>query len=321
MRSGHVVVGYEPNVRGADALALALMLAGRAGARVTVVNVPPAGWPTHTKAAVDAEWIAYLRDQSRASLDNARSIIEARPSVRPDGPPRIDYRVHHHRGSGHGLADVASSEGADAVVIGSAPGGRSGRLRMGSTADQLLHGSPVPVFVAPDGYVAQEVRRLERLTFSYQRQEGADRALRLAAAMADELELPLRLVTLLIGGPVSGARATELRTEMLRKLSIAADEDLRAAAATAAAAPHLDPAYVSTETASGTSVADALGRIEWYPGDLLVCASGRSGPLRRVFLGDTNIDILRAASVPVAVLPRGVPAPEPYRQQRDAPVS
>ncbi|PSK96742.1 nucleotide-binding universal stress UspA family protein [Murinocardiopsis flavida] len=319
MRPGHVVAGYEPNARGADALALALLLAGRSGARLTVVNVPPTGWPTHTKGAVDAEWVAYLREQSGAALDNARAIIESLLPVRPHEPGRVDYEVHFHRGSGHGLADFASGRGADAVVIGSAPGGRKGRLRMGSTADQLLHGAPVPVVMAPSGFAAQEVRRLERLTFSYLRQEGADRALALAASMAESMELPLRLVTLLIGGSVSGTRATELRTEMLRKLSIEADEDLRAAVASAAAAPHLDPAYVSTETATGTSVAAALGRIEWYQGDLLVCASGRSGPLRRVFLGDTNIDILRAAIVPVAVLPRGVAAPDPRRPRRGAP--
>ena len=60
--------------------------------------------------------------------------------------------IHPHRSSGVGLAEVASSRHAQIIVIGSAPGGSSGRIHGGSTSDQLLHGSPVPVAIAPHGY-------------------------------------------------------------------------------------------------------------------------------------------------------------------------
>jgi nucleotide-binding universal stress UspA family protein len=43
----------------------------------------------------------------------------------------------------------------------------------------------------------------------------------------------------------------------------------------------------------------------WSDGDLLVVGSSRLGPLARVFLGSTATRIVRAAPVPVVVVPRG----------------
>ncbi|GAB3212029.1 universal stress protein [Marinactinospora thermotolerans] len=313
MRGGHVVIGYEPNERGTDALALGLLLAGRARARVSVVNVPPSGWPTHTKAAVDAEWVTYLREEAENALEAARRIVRDRAPGQTPPPVGVDYRIHHHRGSGRGLADYAADAGADAIVIGSAPGGPRGHIRMGSTADQLLHGSPVPVLLAPSGYAALSVPRLDRLTLAYLRQPGADRALAFAASLAGRLDLPLRLLTMLIGDAARGGRGVRLREQMLERLRVEGAADLREAVRNVAALPEPDPISVSTEIVAGTSAADALARAEWRTGEVLVCASGQGGPLRRVFLGDMAIDILRASGVPVAFLPRGAAPPSDGR--------
>lgn len=53
----------------------------------------------------------------------------------------------------------------------------------------------------------------------------------------------------------------------------------------------------------------------WSDGDLLVVGSSRLGPIARVFLGSTATRILRAAPVPVVVVPRGTedPADTPHR--------
>ena len=67
----------------------------------------------------------------------------------------IDYVSHGNRGSGRGLAELAAQTDADVVVIGSAPRGGRGRISLGSTADQLLHGSP-----GARGAGSQGVRRL-----------------------------------------------------------------------------------------------------------------------------------------------------------------
>jgi nucleotide-binding universal stress UspA family protein len=61
---------------------------------------------------------------------------------------------------------------------------------------------------------------------------------------------------------------------------------------------------VSADVLVGDSPAEAMGREDWEPGDVLVVASARGGLLRRVFLGDTTFKILRASTVPTVVLPR-----------------
>ena len=60
--------------------------------------------------------------------------------------------MHGHRSSGVGLIELAEAVDADLIVIGGAPGSANGRFLIGSTADQLLHGSHVPVALATTGY-------------------------------------------------------------------------------------------------------------------------------------------------------------------------
>jgi nucleotide-binding universal stress UspA family protein len=60
----------------------------------------------------------------------------------------------------------------------------------------------------------------------------------------------------------------------------------------------------TAEVAEGEDVEEALSAVDLDPHELLVCGSGTAGPLRRVFLGDTAHRILRAATVPVVVVPR-----------------
>jgi nucleotide-binding universal stress UspA family protein len=55
----------------------------------------------------------------------------------------------------------------------------------------------------------------------------------------------------------------------------------------------------------GDEVDDALASFAWQPGDVLAVGSSRSGVLRRVLLGDMTYRLVRAARVPVLVVPRG----------------
>jgi nucleotide-binding universal stress UspA family protein len=61
---------------------------------------------------------------------------------------------------------------------------------------------------------------------------------------------------------------------------------------------------VEVETLEGGNVTTALAETEWRKGELIILASSESGPLRRVFLGDTSVKIIRAAPRPVLVLTR-----------------
>lgn len=282
MAPAHVLAGYVPDDRGRDALALALLLKRSTRGRLTVANVQPLTWIAPGLArAEEGAWRAYLREEAAAALDQARELAG----------DDAEYVAHFRRGSGRGLMELARRRGADAIVIGSAPGGATGRITLGSTADQLLHASSVPVLLAPHGYGDDPPAAFERITVAYRRSRGCEAAVRAAARTTAALGVPLRLVTLVVG--VRGGAERDLLT----RLGERAAADLRLASR----GPRRRAAV---EVLEGRTVAEALATTSWLRGEMIICASSGSGPLRRVFLGDTSIKIIKAAPCPVIVLTR-----------------
>lgn len=280
-----VLTGFIPESRGMDGLALAVLVAGQTRGTLTVANVVPPAWGTPGPGKADeSAWRAYLKEQADATLDVARKVAG----------DSAGYVVHAHKGSGRGLVELARKQDADVVVIGSAPHGAKGRISLGSTADQLLHSSSVPVMLAPRGYGDAPPREFERLTVAYRRGPGCDVAVKEAAKVAAELGVPLRLVTLVVGG----GRA-KIEVEMQESLRAQAADDLKAAAR-----GQRRRIQVDVEVLAGRHVSDAMSAAEWLPGELIICASSDSGPLRRVFLGDTSIKIIKASVCPVMILTR-----------------
>ncbi|MEW1841277.1 universal stress protein [Nonomuraea angiospora] len=283
MKLDNVLAGCIPEPRGRDGLALGVLVKEQVRGRLTVAYVQPPAWSAPGPArAEESAWRAYLMEQADATLWQARELAG----------DDADYVVHTHKGSGRGLVELARKRGADVVVIGSASGGGKGRIAVGSTADQLLHSSSVPVLLAPRGYGEQPPAAFERLTVAYRRGPGCDAAVKDAAAVAASLDVPLRLVTLVI----SAGRRARIEEEMLVRLRDEAASNLRAAAR--------GRPRVEVEVLEGRNVAQALGTTSWLPGEMIICASSATGPLRRVFLGDTSIKIVRAATCPVMILTR-----------------
>ncbi|MFC5830746.1 universal stress protein [Nonomuraea insulae] len=286
MKLDNVLAGYVPGPRGRDGLALAVLVRNQAHARLTVATVqPPAASTPGPARAEESVWRAYLREQADAALAQARELAG----------DEADYVRHTHRGSGRGLVELARKRAADLVVIGSAPGGGRGRIAVGSTADQLLHSSSVPVLLAPRGYGEEPPAAFDRLTVAYRRGPGCDAAVKDAARTAAALDVPLRLVTLV----VSSGRRARIEEEMLLRLRDQAAADLRVAVR-----GQRRRSPVEVEVLEGRNVAQALGATSWLPGEMIICASSDTGPLRRVFLGDTSIKIVRASTCPVLILTR-----------------
>ncbi|MBA9006153.1 universal stress protein [Thermomonospora cellulosilytica] len=290
-----VLVGYLPDERGDDALALAALVARQGRTPLTVANIYPPGWPTPGPGRVDAEWLGYVKQQARAALDQAAARLgDTTPA------DAVHYVVHPNRGSGRGLIQVAEKEAARLVVIGSAPRGRPGRIAVGSTADQLLHASPVPVLLAPRGYAAAPPEAFTRLTVAYRPHRGARLEVAAAGRIADWLGVPVRLLTLLLRPP--GPAGGPVVADLMRRQREQAARDLAEAAERAAAR-----AGVSAEVAEGVGVDGALRHCDWSPGEILACMSSAEGPLRRVFLGSVSGKIVRVAACPVLVLPGAGP--------------
>ena len=286
-----IIVGATTDAGSDDAAALGIALARTIDAVPVVTHVRPEPWHAPGSGRVDAEWDAYLETSSAAAID---AVVTRHAADLEQLDARTDVGVH--RSSGHGLDDVAQRRSASCIVIGSAPGGETGRIASGSTSEQLLHGAHVPVAIAPTGYAGYAPESITRVVVAV---DMAYRPGRLDAALDLLPDLGVALVCVV-------RRATSIYTTQLgTDAELGVLHELRRLAAHALDAAATDLRRpCETHVLVGDSVDAALAELTWHRGDLLVCGSSELGPVRRVLLGDMTFRLLRAATVPVLVAPR-----------------
>jgi nucleotide-binding universal stress UspA family protein len=290
-----MVVGFAPDGRGQAVLHLAAMLARSGGEDLVVCAAVPPSWPP-SPAKVDAEYREYLDGAAQNALSRARGRLPA------DVPAR--YEVLHTRSAPGGLLEVAEREGASLIVVGSAAGGGSGLVTLGSVSSRLLHSSHVPVAIAPHGFRIAADARVERVTAAF---GGADDDLVVAAgAVAARVGASLRLASFAVHPrpPYTAGVGREGDDAMVSQWVDEIQAAARAALEEVRELPVI-PRECETVVGEGEDWADALEDVEWLPGDVLVVGSSSVGPLARVFLGSRATKIIRNSPVPVAVVPRG----------------
>lgn len=290
-----LLVGCNGDDGSRDAVALAAALARTFDASLVLAHVRPAAWAVPGSGKVDAEWDAYLQSRSEEILAEAAEDADDELTGVDASPV-----VAHHRSSGTGLSELAEKRGSDGIVIGSAPGASDGRVGGGSTSDQLLHGSPVPVALATTGFRRRAPERFTRAVVAYEVGTSADHALQVAIRYAESAGLAVHLVTVLVRTRIYGSRlGSSAEAGVIQELRRAADEAHGVVAAD-------QPAGVTmtSEVVLGDDVTSALAQVSWQPEDLFVVGSSTRGPVQRVFLGDTTFKLVRGASTPVLVAPR-----------------
>ena len=283
-----LIAGYDGSDHAADGLALAELLCEVTGAELLVAAVVPREFP-YVPGTPERE--QELRSRARDMLVEA--VAES---------DRVTTRVVAARAAAHGLHDLAESEDADAIVVGSSRHGPVGRVLAGSVAARLLHGAPCPVSVAPAGYRERERSGLRVIACAF---DGSDEA-RLAARHAEYLArcagAALRLLAVhepeLIFGidQVPGAYDSVELAKFERKRLTKELED---------AASRVGPGVeVQHEVLEGSAV-DALSEAAAAGVDLLVVGSRAYGPVRRVLLGGVSSGLVRESPAPVLAVPRG----------------
>lgn len=290
-----LLVGCTGDDGSRDAVALGAALARTFDASLVLAHVRPPAWSVPGSGKVDAEWDGYLQSRSEVILNEARR--DAEDELAGLGVTEV---VGQHRSSGTGLAELAERRGSDGIVIGSAPGGSDGRVGGGSTSDQLLHGSPVPVTLATAGFRRRAPERFTRAVVAYEVGAASGHALQVAIRYAESAGLAVHLVTLLVRTRVYGSKlGSSAEAGVIQELR-------RSAVAAHGAVAAEQPAGVTltSEVVLGDDVTSALAQVSWQPEDLFVVGSSTRGPLQRVFLGDTTFKLVRAASTPVVVAPR-----------------
>lgn len=300
-----IVVGVTQESQSRDALRLAEALATTLQADLVVAHIYPLQFDFAGPARVDAEWRAYLLEESQETLDWAAGHL-ARPEA-------AVYVKHGNRSSGNGLIEVAEDRGAGIIVVGSAPGGSEGRITGGSTADQLFHGSPVPVAIAPHGYRNWAPDVLKRAVVAYRDTAESRHCLEvittglkirdLQASVAVQLVTVIQKVTRMARSRI-GPHAEDQVMMVLNEQSEAALAAGRQFAAE-------QGVVADSQVLEGDNITQALAKFDWEDDDLFVMGSTGVGPLRRVFLGDMTYKLLRAATLPVIVIPRSAEVPTP----------
>lgn len=284
-----ILVGYTATPAGEDALAAGAALAATVGAALEVVLVLP---DTSKRANVptDPSYDALLRDTADGWLAEARERILAlgRGLARP---VEMTGRIAYGDSLAEGLLTAAEDAEATLIVVGAARGGLLGRFTVGSVAGSLLHASRIPVLLAPEGW-RDHASALTRVTCMVGTRAGASGVLATGERLSSAARVPLRLVSLLaldLPGDVRGAKEHAGESHAARVLE-------EASASTGVVA--------TAVVAKGDSIQDAVARLEWLPGEVVVVGSSRLAQPSRLFLGPTAATMLRELPVPMIVVPR-----------------
>lgn len=105
-------------------------------------------WAMGLAARCDAEVVAV---HARGLLDRYQEAAVEPPAIRIEVPPGVRLREVVRDGNPvEVLLDVASSEQADLVVVGSRGLGGYPELLLGSTSTQVAQRAAVPVVVVPE---------------------------------------------------------------------------------------------------------------------------------------------------------------------------
>ena len=284
-----LVVGYLATPGGADAMALGARLARTLEAEVEACIVLPddRALPMLTGAR---DYEAKLGEQAQKWL------AEALASVPDDLTARS--HVTFDESFADGLIRESARLEADVILVGGSGGGLAGSYSLGSVVNELLYSSPVPVVVAPRGTRDSAVDRVREVTCAIGRRQGADLLLEKAVRFSKAADTPLRLVSLVALDPMFGQlRGDE---EAVRERALA-----HARQVLDTAKGSLPEGFPVTATAvEGETVEDAVRKLEWHDGDLIMVGSSRLSAPRRLFLGSTAAKMLRVLDVPMMVVPR-----------------
>jgi nucleotide-binding universal stress UspA family protein len=290
-----IAVGYLAGKGGRSPLYLAVEAAKTLKTSLTVVTVVPRPWMTPSIARIDAEYAQYADQLADDSAKQAQQCIDSLATG-------LDVKFHKvaHRSVSGGLLEAAEELKPEVLVLGSAADGKLGQVVVGSTADRLLHSSPVPMAISTRGYRGSKAGGLTRITAAYPGTPEALHVVERVAALAERLNVPMRVVTFAVRGRTMYPPEVGLRAEdsILEQLATHARETLAQLKTDGVIGKD-----VALQVATGNGWDDALDAADWQDGDLLAIGTSPVGGIARVFLGSRASKILRHSPVPVLVLP------------------
>ena len=290
-----VAVGYLAGKGGRSSLYLAVEAAKTLKTSLTVVTVAPRPWVTPSLGRIDAEYAQYAEQLAASSAKEAQGCIDSIAHGL-----EVKYHKVAHRSVSGGLLEAVSDVEPEVLILGSAADGQLGQVVVGSTADRLLHSSPVPLAISPRGYRGSKAVRLTRITAAYPGTPETLHVVERVAALAERLNVPMRVVTFAVRGRTMYPPEVGLSAEdsILEQLAAHARETLSQLKADGVVGKD-----VELQVVTGNGWDEALDDADWLEGELVAIGTSPSGGIARVFLGSRGSKILRHSPVPVLVLP------------------
>ncbi|WP_411731883.1 universal stress protein [Paeniglutamicibacter sp.] len=281
------VVGCTEDKRGREAISLALALsrslAAPAHAEIELVHILPGVPPAEAATRSERVYQEFLQQAAQKWMDRAFALVPSSMVART--------QIRFAASMAEGLLEAVAAFKADLVVVGAASTGPLRRFTVGSVANALLHSSPVPVALAPSGYLPP--REITRITCALGTRTGADSVLEAAVDSAAVRHVPLRLISLVAmdGEKHHGDRIDAARVHARQTLETAI-------------AGVRNRTIVTADVAQGRSTEAAVDALDWDESEIVLLGSSRLAERSRIFLGSTANKMLRALPVPIVVVPR-----------------
>lgn len=298
-----VLVAWRPESSGDESARFVAWLARTQPVSIRTATVIPRVWSQQPGSRENNQAFAHwLQQESEASAAAAREALRNAgvPDAMLDTQHPCVVETSHSETSV--LIHAAEDFHADIMILGSHPAAPRGRFRIGSTADALLHCSPIPLGLSPREPKLSK-RGITRVNCSYVDTEQSHQALRLASDLAVRWGVALRLVAFSPRGATMYPTTipfsenydmmVEWREQALALLDRGKDRAL-------ARHPNLS---VHTEAGAGYGWSGAVNDVKWKKGDILVMGSSVLGDFNRVFIGPSTNQILRHSPVPVIISP------------------
>ncbi|HEX3239539.1 MAG TPA: universal stress protein [Solirubrobacterales bacterium] len=291
-----VLVGFDGSDGARDAVKLARSFCASKDDEVLLVNVVALGMPLP---------VSYRLLSASESAEARELFLEPRKTL---ADRTVQTRTYASDSPTHVIADITESGDVDLVVVGSPHRGPVGRTVLGSVAEGLLHGSSVPIAVAPRGYADRGPDRFEVIAVAYDGSAESRLALRNAEAIAGSSGAKIRVLT--VFAPA---------VPMPSAFGYPPPLDFDVEGLIAEALGSIDPGIEAEADRLAGAPASALADACETGVDILLAGSRGYGVLGRVFVGSVTSALICKAPCPVLVIPRcrvttGDPHADPARQ-------
>ena len=284
-RTANYVVAYEATDRGRDAVQLGVALARLTAAELRICLILPTSSAVPAKVPAGAsEYGSLLAAQGRDWLSEAADLV----------PSDVTATTHllWAESTSEGLIRASVQFDSDRIVVGAASYGVLQRFTVGSIANALLHASPVPVALAPRGYLA--LAAISRITCAMGTRPGWKALLESMVAISEGLPVDLRFVTLVEVDAARSGQAIDLSAASAAHLTSVVEHFEKDSTSSG---------FVTTEVAEGRTVEDAVEKLDWRVDEIALVGSSRLAQPSRIFLGVTANRMLHSLPVPLIVVP------------------